>query len=119
MLPLADPGGGWLDWQPLIEQLLADQQDGVPLTTSALALHRNLAEGLAELAAHAARGRLGRAVALAGGCFQNTLLLECTATALRRRGLEPFWSQQLPCNDGGLSLGQVWATLQDLPAAMA
>jgi hydrogenase maturation protein HypF len=54
-------------------------------------------------------------VALAGGCFQNALLLELTAAALRCRGLEPFWPRQLPCNDGGLALGQLWAALHDLP----
>jgi hydrogenase maturation protein HypF len=54
-------------------------------------------------------------VALAGGCFQNALLLECTAAALRRRQLEPFWSEQIPCNDGGLAVGQLWAALADLP----
>jgi hydrogenase maturation protein HypF len=48
-------------------------------------------------------------VALAGGCFQNRLLLEATAAGLRRRGLVPWWSQQVPANDGGLALGQVWA----------
>jgi hydrogenase maturation protein HypF len=112
---LADPKRGWLNWQPLIEQLLADQAAGVPPARSALWLHRSLAEGLAELAAQAACERGCRQVALAGGCFQNALLLELTAAALRRRGLEPFWPQQLPCNDGGLALGQLWAALHDLP----
>jgi hydrogenase maturation protein HypF len=52
---------------------------------------------------------------LAGGCFQNRLLLEGLIAALRRRGLEPFWPSSLPASDGGLALGQAWAALQ--PAA--
>jgi hydrogenase maturation protein HypF len=115
LVPVADPEGGWLDWQPLIEQLLTDRAAGLPPARSALALHSSLAEGLAELAARAAREHGCQRVALAGGCFQNALLLELTAAALRRRGLEPFWPGQLPCNDGGLALGQLWAALGELP----
>ena len=114
-LPLADLERGWLDWQPLLNRLLADQAAGVPVARSAQALHRSLAEGLAALAAHAARERGCRQVALAGGCFQNALLLELTAASLRARALEPFWPEQLPCNDGGLALGQLWAALGELP----
>ena len=114
-LPLADLERGWLDWQPLLQRLLADQAAGVPAGRSALALHRSLAEGLGALAAQAAQVRGCRQVALAGGCFQNALLLELTAAALRRRRLEPFWPEQLPCNDGGLALGQLWAALAELP----
>lgn len=99
----------WLDWQPLIEQLLAERQVGAPIARAALAFHRSLAANLAELAARAAADRHGRRVALAGGCFQNALLLELTAAELRSRALEPFWAEQLPCNDGGLALGQLWA----------
>ncbi|MGA2957458.1 MAG: carbamoyltransferase HypF, partial [Thermodesulfobacteriota bacterium] len=43
---------------------------------------------------------------LSGGCFQNRLLLELTLPLLRRHGLESFTHRQVPCNDGGLSLGQ-------------
>lgn len=114
-LQLADLERGWLDWRPLLSGLLADQAAGVPAARSALALHRSLAEALAALAAEAAQARGCRQVALAGGCFQNALLLELTAAALRRHGLEPFWPEQLPCNDGGLALGQLWAALGDLP----
>ena len=75
----------------------------------------DLAAGLASAAAEAA-GLLGATtVLLAGGCFQNRLLLELTATALRGAGLVPRWAEQLPSNDGGLALGQLWAALADLP----
>lgn len=50
-----------------------------------------------------------RRVVLAGGCFQNRLLLEGLIQALQGAGLEPLWAQQLPCSDGGLAVGQVAA----------
>jgi len=48
-------------------------------------------------------------VALAGGCFQNRLLLELAIDALLGRDMEPFWPEALPSNDGGLALGQLLA----------
>jgi hydrogenase maturation protein HypF len=115
-LPLLAPGGGagWrLDWGPLLLQVLDGVAAGTPPERLAARFHRQLAEGLASaLAAWADRLDLaadGRRVALAGGCFQNRLLLEATSAGLRRRGLQPWWSERLPGNDGGLALGQAWA----------
>jgi hydrogenase maturation protein HypF len=106
---------GWLDWQPLLQALLEGLVAGTAPTALAAWWHRSVEEGLAAAAACAARQRGCRQVALAGGCFQNALLLEGTAAALRREGLEPFWSEQVPCNDGGLALGQLWAELGNAP----
>jgi hydrogenase maturation protein HypF len=46
-------------------------------------------------------------VALTGGCFQNVILTERTAAALRRRGFNVLLHRQVPPNDGGVSFGQV------------
>ncbi len=106
---------GWLDWGPLLEGVLEGLATGRAAADLAAGWHRSLGEGLAAAAAAAARQRGCHQVALAGGCFQNALLLEGTAAALRRHGLQPFWPEQLPCGDGGLALGQLWAALGDLP----
>ncbi len=45
-------------------------------------------------------------VALSGGTFQNRLLLKLTAAALEREGLSVLTHHLVPCNDGGISLGQ-------------
>ena len=112
LLPAAGLELGWLDWQPLLHSLL---NAGVAPQESAACFHASLAAGLASAAAQAA-GRLGATtVLLAGGCFQNRLLLERSAAALRAAGLVPRWAEQLPSNDGGLALGQLWAALADLP----
>ncbi len=128
-LPLVPPGAfkggatagvpslGWLDWEPLLDALLAAIAAGTPPALCAARFHHTLAEALAETAALAAgamappakAGRGGVPVALAGGCFQNRLLLEAAIAALRARGLQPFWPEVVPCNDGGLALGQLWA----------
>jgi hydrogenase maturation protein HypF len=112
------------DWRPLLEQLLQDLADGGAGDRSerasgiALAFHQALAEGLADLAAlvrppealgagHIPDGT--QPFLLSGGCFQNALLLERSVAALQARGITAVWSQQLPCNDAALAVGQLLA----------
>ncbi|MGE5134607.1 MAG: carbamoyltransferase HypF [Gemmatimonadota bacterium] len=46
------------------------------------------------------------AVALSGGVFQNLLLLSAVVERLEARGFRVLTHQRVPCNDGGISLGQ-------------
>jgi hydrogenase maturation protein HypF len=68
--------------------------------------HGALIEGCAAWIAAAARARGLASVALGGGCLMNSVLAEGLASALRARGLIPLLARAVPCNDGGLSLGQ-------------
>ena len=45
-------------------------------------------------------------VALSGGVFQNSLLLTRVLDRLEGRGFKVLTHRQVPCNDGGISLGQ-------------
>jgi hydrogenase maturation protein HypF len=45
-------------------------------------------------------------VALSGGVFQNRLLLQLAVPRLERAGFRVLLHRQVPCNDGGISLGQ-------------
>ncbi len=49
-------------------------------------------------------------VALTGGCFQNTLLLELVSNDLEAIGFHCLTHSSVPANDGGLSLGQAVIT---------
>ncbi|HCF96759.1 MAG TPA: hypothetical protein DEW46_17030 [Verrucomicrobia bacterium] len=44
-----------------------------------------------------------------GGCFQNRRLLEALIVQLEGAGIQAFWHQAVPPNDGGLSYGQIAA----------
>lgn len=46
-------------------------------------------------------------VGLTGGVFQNRRLTAAALAGLSTRGFEVLLPVQLPCNDGGLSYGQV------------
>jgi len=115
VLPAAVLPLGWLDWAPLIAGLLEGVAAGRPLAQLAAAWHQQLSQALVALAVRAARQRGCGQVALAGGCFQNALLLEGCIRGLRAAGLAVYWNQHVPCNDGGLALGQLWAALQNIP----
>jgi hydrogenase maturation protein HypF len=45
-------------------------------------------------------------VALSGGVFQNLLLLQAAVGRLEERGFGVLVHSRVPCNDGGISLGQ-------------
>lgn len=104
-VPVIDGEPKRLDWRPLFRALLDDYAAGVPATALALRFHASLAAAVAAIAATESIPT----VVLAGGCFQNSLLLELCAERLRHAGLRVYWPEQIPPNDGGLALGQIAA----------
>jgi hydrogenase maturation protein HypF len=92
-----------LDWEPMMEAIIADVQNGVPRGIISARFHNTLAETIVCVAQRLASPR----VALSGGCFQNRYLTERTITRLRAEGFEPYWHQHVPTNDGGIALGQI------------
>jgi hydrogenase maturation protein HypF len=53
-------------------------------------------------------------VVLAGGCFQNRVLLQGLTVALERRGFRVYTPSALPPNDGGISVGQAFLAARSL-----
>ena len=51
-------------------------------------------------------------VALSGSVFQNLLLARGAAAALEARGFRVLLHSRVPCNDGGISLGQALVAAQ-------
>ncbi|MFZ9278708.1 MAG: carbamoyltransferase HypF [Vulcanococcus sp.] len=92
-----------LAWQPLLEALLVDLERGRPTAEIAYLFHRALADALPAVAARLE----SRELVLAGGCFQNRLLLELSLEALQAKGIAVHWSQRLPSNDAAIPLGQL------------
>ncbi len=93
---------------PLIRALTGDVMSGRSTAAVAGAFHASLARSIVDVATRVrARTGVGR-VALTGGVFQNILLTERTAAELEGHGFDVLMHRQVPCNDGGLSLGQAW-----------
>lgn len=76
------------------------------IATIAAKFHNTVAAVIAEVCeAIRARDGLNR-VCLSGGVFQNALLLERTTSRLRERRFDVILHSRVPCNDGGIALGQ-------------
>ena len=57
-------------------------------------------------------------MALSGGVFQNLIVAHRAAARLEARGFRVLTHSRVPCNDGGISLGQaVVAAARDRAAA--
>jgi hydrogenase maturation protein HypF len=111
--PTVQSGSGpsWvLDWQPTVEAILADLAKGRPVPEIALAFHEALAAGVVAVARQVGEKR----VALAGGCFQNGVLLSRCIRALATEGFQPLIHQRLPPNDGSIAYGQAVAAARGM-----
>jgi hydrogenase maturation protein HypF len=95
-----------LDARETIRSVLEDLARGTDVSIVAARFHNGLAAGTAEACATEAERRGIELVALSGGVFQNTLLLDRTRTILERRGLRVVVPERLPPNDGGICFGQ-------------
>lgn len=105
-LPMSrDPHGLLrLDWEPLVGLLL---DAGRSAASRAAAFHAALAAAVAAVAEEVRRSTGVEEVGLTGGVFQNTLLTELAQESLSRKGFAVRLAEQVPCNDGGLSYGQI------------
>jgi hydrogenase maturation protein HypF len=50
-------------------------------------------------------------IGLTGGVFQNKLLAELSVAQLTAAGFDVHLAERLPCNDGGIALGQLVESL--------
>jgi hydrogenase maturation protein HypF len=90
-------------WRALLGDLILDTP--APIITARF--HKGLASAVAAMAIKLA-GDEPRfdTVALSGGCFQNKVLFEETASRLRAAGFAVLSHSRVPMNDGGIALGQ-------------
>ncbi len=77
---------------------------GAPLVSARF--HNALAEATAAACERVSAGTGLSTVVLAGGVFQNRLLLERTYERLAASGLRVLLPERLPPNDGAISYGQ-------------
>jgi hydrogenase maturation protein HypF len=102
----------------LVSAVVADLAAGVPREIVAARFQNGVA-ALIEAGCLLLRERHGLGtVALSGGVFQNLLLLRGAVGRLEARGFRVLLHSRVPCNDGGISLGQavVAAARDRLPA---
>jgi len=90
----------------LLSGVIEDLEGGIARGRISVKFHNTVAQMVNEMC-HVIANETGiRQVALSGGVFQNRLLLRKTVSLLESSGLQIFTHRQVPCNDGGISLGQ-------------
>ena len=91
---------------PLLQRIIADLKQEVPMSDIAFSFHQAIADMIVQIALGERLRRGLETTVLTGGVFQNALLVTLCADSLAKEGFEVLTHSLVPPNDGGLSLGQ-------------
>jgi hydrogenase maturation protein HypF len=94
-----DSGAMWI-------QLLDDLQQNIPSSVIATKFHQGLINTIVKMVKHLQQKYKFDYIALTGGVFQNAILLEQLQDKLATLDTTVITHSLVPCNDGGISLGQ-------------
>ena len=92
--------------EPIIRGIVTDIGDNVSVPTIAGKFHNTMAKIILNICLRVRKASGIEKVALSGGVFQNTLLLNKTFTLLDGSGFKVYTQHRVPPNDGGIALGQ-------------
>lgn len=99
-----------IDFAPLLLSFL-DRND---TEQAAADFHATLACVFARVAYESAIQSGIEDIGMAGGCCLNQLLTDQIKENLKVKGFRVWETKNIPCNDGGLSLGQAWLAIKKL-----
>ncbi len=99
--------GKTLCFDNMIRQITADILKQTPLPVMAARFHNSIIWAIFEGVSRISRETGIRKVVLAGGTFQNRYLAEKTLSLLEKHAFKGYLSGRIPCNDGGIALGQI------------
>jgi hydrogenase maturation protein HypF len=103
---IEDEGMRIVHLKDLLSAVVEDLHRGVPRGRISVKFHNTVAHMTGEMCRLVAKDTGISQVALSGGVFQNRLLLRKTVSLLESSGFQVLPHRQVPCNDGGISLGQ-------------
>ncbi|KAF1680691.1 carbamoyltransferase HypF [Veillonella sp. R32] len=104
--------GEVLDFKPLVQDIIGHLGDGISKRVLAASFHRTLAYGITETMEYLCSLYKIKQVVLCGGVFQNRRLIEEMMSINHDQVM--LLPRQVPPNDGGLALGQLWLGQQRL-----
>ncbi len=95
-----------IDLGQTVIDLCGDLRVGVKTPVISAKFHNTVVKFLLAAAVRARLETELNIVALSGGCFANRYMTGRLVAALRAGGFEVLTHRRIPCNDGGISLGQ-------------
>jgi len=95
-----------IDLRPTVEGVCEDLARGVSAGLISAKFHNTVVRFLLAAAARAREETHLDLVALSGGCFANRYVTVRLVAALEEAGFEVLAHREIPCNDGGVALGQ-------------
>ncbi|WP_370640458.1 carbamoyltransferase HypF [Salipaludibacillus sp. CUR1] len=106
--------GHLLDFSAMIYEIIQEKKQGLATRNIIHKFHQTIVSSSVQtiLSVIAERPELNRTVVLSGGSFQNNYLRKEVKRQLRKKGFTVFTHKQIPCHDGGLSLGQLTIAAQ-------
>jgi hydrogenase maturation protein HypF len=103
---IIDKGMRIVQLRDLLSAIIEDLGQGISPGWISVKFHNTIAKMTDEMCRLIANETGINQVALSGGVFQNRLLLRKTIKLLENSDFQVFTHRQVPCNDGGISLGQ-------------
>ena len=105
-LPLEQDDSGLFtaDWRSLVPPLL---RKDVSVAKRSMQFHLSLAQSIVDQARRICEVAPFELVGLTGGVFQNRVLAELAVSKLADAGFDAYLPERVPCNDGGIAVGQL------------
>lgn len=97
-----------LNFSMMFRELLKDILKGVSTEEISTRFHNTLIKAICTLSGIIKQETGINKIALSGGVFQNRYIIEETCDALMQNSFEVYFNKKVPCNDGGISLGQAY-----------
>jgi len=103
-----------IDFGPAIHGIIRDLGDKLGQDIIATKFHNTVATAVRTMVRKMNAQFAVQGVALSGGTFQNFYLLNRVVTMLSQDGMRVYINKNVPCNDGGISLGQAYLVRERL-----
>jgi len=92
--------------ESVIRDIVSDILSGIPKSVISGKFHNSIADMILKTCKKIKNESQLNRIALSGGVFQNTLLLNKTIDLLDNNGFSVYTQTRVPPNDGGIALGQ-------------
>ena len=93
--------------KPMIIQIVNDIHNALPVSDIAVKFHNTLINIGVEVSEKLRSKFNINKLVISGGTFQNKYILQKLENVILDRGFEIYINENVPCNDGGIALGQI------------